>query len=421
MDRAKPSSLLALMAMLLGFLVIGEGLWAASPTDTPTLTVTPTPSQTSTSTRTPTSTNTPTYEFWRDDFDAGPPGIQPAGWQDESNDSSYNAHIAYSYETSQAAVTRTAEGTWGKVLSPIQYCNSSVYNYVEVRVTSLSSSMTWKIGIQEINGAWQYRDLSGSMGTTGTFLYNYAAVMGWIGVHSFSVQLTVEGAAGTNFVVDYVLVRMPPPTPTPTITLTSTPTATFTRTPSATFTATPTDTPSPTPSATWTWTPTSTATLTATPSLTVTPTPTHTATGTPTDTPTMSPTATATPTVTRTMTPGDTLTPTFTPTNTATLTRTPFAPVFARGITVYPNPARGRVAIAYGISGQVQVAVDIYNSNGERVAHFLEEKDGNSGQMACTIWNAADCAPGVYLARIRIKAAGGRDVVNEIKKIALIR
>ncbi|MEW6516367.1 MAG: T9SS type A sorting domain-containing protein [candidate division FCPU426 bacterium] len=388
----------------------GEGLWAASPTDTPTLTATST--HTCTSTSTPTPTNTPTYEYWRDDFDAGPPGAQPAGWQDESDDPLFNAHISYSCLVSQAAVTRTADSTWGKVLSPLLSPNTSVFTHIEIRVTSLSPSMTWKVGIQEINGAWQYRDLVSSTSTTGTFILNYASIMGWIGPgHTFRVQLTAEGFGSTYFVVDYVTVRMPPPTPTPTLT----PTVTLTSTP--TQTVTPTSTATETSTATPTATPTLTVTFTATASPTLTMTPTLTATGTWTDTPTLSPTPTVTPSFTVTPTPADTGTPTVT----ATMTATPSPLLRLSETTVYPNPARNRVVIAYPAEGQVQVAVDIYNMCGERVAHILESRDGGSGQMLTCVWNAPEAAPGIYLLTIRISNQQGGIVRSEKKKVALVK
>jgi len=416
MNRVVQYSLLAPAIVLLGVLAPGEGLWAASPTYTPTLTVTPTVSQTSTSTRTPTSTNTPTYEFWRDDFTAGPPGAQPAGWQDESDDSLFNAHISYSYLASLAAVTRTADSTWGKVLSPLQSPNTSIFSYVEICVTTLSPSMTWKVGIQEINGAWQYRDLTPSMSVTGTFILNYASVMGWAGLgRSFRIQLTAEGGPGTYFVVDYVTVRMPPPTPTPTVTPTFSATATFTSTATLTGTETVTSTPSLTASST------STTTHTATPSLTYTRTPMNTATSTWTDSPTISPTATITSSATLTPTRLNTLTPSPTPTTTPTLTLTPVPLVGAQGVRVYPNPARGSVTIAYAVSGQVQVFLDIYNMNAERVAHSVEQQDGGAGQVLRTVWNASDCAPGVYLARVQIKDARGGEILSEVKKVALLK
>lgn len=407
MNRALRSSLLTPAVIWLGFLAQGEGLWAASPTDTPTLTVTSTVTPTATSTPTPTRTSTPTYEFWRDDFDAGAPGAQPVGWQDESDDPAFNAQIAFSYQASHAAVTRTAESTWGKVLSPLITCTAMTYSHVEICVTSLSPSMTWKVGIQEINGAWQYRDLTPSMGETGTFIYNYAAIMGWSGPHSFRVQLTAEGGAGTYFVVDYITVRMAPPTPTPTITITFTPTFTSTATPTLTFTETATFTPS------LTSTPTSTATPTPTASLTFTLTPTHTATATITDTPTQSPTATVTSSATITQTPRDTFTPSSTPT--VTPTPTPFAG--ALGLVVFPNPSRDRVTFVYAMAGEAQVMLDIYNMNGERVAHFAEQQDGG----VRLVWNAADRAPGVYLARVRVRDKAGNRLLNEIRKIAVIK
>ncbi|MEW6516368.1 MAG: T9SS type A sorting domain-containing protein [candidate division FCPU426 bacterium] len=213
---------------------------AASPTFTPTDTDTQTPSPTATVTftLTPSPTATPVIEFWRDDFNGGTPGLQPAGWQDETDVNTYNAEIAYSFQPSLAAVTRTAEDVWGKVFSPLLHCDTSQFGYVEVKIAGLSPTTTWKIGIQEYGGSWTYQSLCASQSQIGTFIYPYASAMGWSGTKDFYVQLTVEGGVGKYLVADYVSVRSAPPTPT------ASPTPTPSFTPDGP-TSTPTRTPTP--------------------------------------------------------------------------------------------------------------------------------------------------------------------------------
>ncbi len=212
-----------------------------SPTPTPTITPTPTP--------------TPSNAYF--EHFAGTQGQQPANWMDETDDGNFNAEIAYAATSSLAAVTRTADSNWGKVLSPVIGCNVSEYGYVEVSIPSVTPDTSWKIGIQEAEGSWSFYDLSGSQTAAGTYKYNYAAATGWSGTHAFRVQLTIEGASDKAITVDWVRVGgeatvmgavcIPPtstatPTQTPVPTLTPTPGQT-TQAPQQTSTSTPTATP----------------------------------------------------------------------------------------------------------------------------------------------------------------------------------
>ncbi|MEW6516374.1 MAG: T9SS type A sorting domain-containing protein [candidate division FCPU426 bacterium] len=230
---------------------------SGTPTFTPTITPTVTPGG-------------PTSNFWEDHF-VGLAGDQPTNWWDETQDANFNAHIAYSYINSMAAVTRTAESTWGKVLSPAQTADVAAYPMVEIVVTGLSASTSWKLGIQEQEGSYRHWDLSGSQTGTGTFPFNYATLTGLLsGVHVFSVEIIVEGGTGTYVVVDSVRIYGTSNTPTNTPTLTKTPTITPTPTASPTFTITNT------PDLVNTHTPTPTITATRTITRTFTPTPTST-------------------------------------------------------------------------------------------------------------------------------------------------
>lgn len=427
--RREPISRRAMVLPIVIIVSLFSRVWAAIPSFAETATPTSTLSATSTVTLTPTPsytltpvpTNTPSYQFWRDDFDTGPPGAQPAGWLDETNNVMYNAQIVYTAQFSIARVARTPEDIWGKVLSPPLNCNTSIYSHVEVRVTSLSPALTWKIGIQEIGGAWQYQDLCLSQNEAVTRVYNYAAVMGWTGSHNFYIQLTAEGMNGTYFEVDYVSVREPPPTPTPTATMTYTYTSTPTLTVTPTWTHTPTVTPSSTvtPTLTYTLTSTHTSTLTHTPYYSPTSTGTHTRTKTPSGTTTASPTVTPTPS--RTQTPPGTYTST--PSPTITLEPTHTAPPFLleNEIILYPNPARDRVLISCWSAGETVLTMDIFNVSGERVARVVRQQDGGIGQPLTTAWDSRSLAPGIYFARIVIQDMRGRVVLNQVKKIALIK
>jgi uncharacterized delta-60 repeat protein len=287
-----------------------------SPTGSPTLTITgtatPSPSPSASCTGTPTITVTSTpmpTDYWREDF-KGATGQRPAGWEDQALFPAFNASISY-WGGTYAYVSKNPSAVWGKVLSPVLNCDVSVYRNIEVNVHWVHGQTSWKIGIQEESGNWQYWDLNASSSGTGIYRYDLAAVTGWSGVHTFRVQLTAEGTG--LYSVDAVRVYQGPLVPyTPTSTVTRTPT--FTRTPTATKTGT--RTPSPTRTPTFTCTPSFTRTPTRTPSSTRTPTLTRTPVVTATPTPTISATFTATSTVTGTAT----LTPTATATPTATNT-----------------------------------------------------------------------------------------------------
>ncbi|MCD4814477.1 T9SS type A sorting domain-containing protein [bacterium] len=181
-------------------------------------------------------------DFWNESF-SGTPLTQPGGWSDETQDGAFNADIAYSYTSSWAAVTRTAEGTYGKVLSPNQTVDVDTYPWVEIVVTGISASTSWKLGIQEQEGSYLHWDLSGSQTGTGTFQYDYASGTGWTGTHTFGVEMIVEGNAGTYIEADSVRIyNIPTPTPSPVCspTVTSTPSPVYSPTTTSTITPTPT-------------------------------------------------------------------------------------------------------------------------------------------------------------------------------------
>ncbi len=188
----------------------------------PTPTVTPTPDQTN---------------AWEDHF-LGAPGVLVGGWTDATVDAAYNAAMQYSYTESQGILTRSANSTWGKALAPSVTLDTDVYSKLEVNVAKLSPSGTWKIGIQETEGAWRYWDLSGSSSNVGTFTFDYTTITGLSGVKRFAVQLVLEGNAGEYAEFGHVRFFKTGIPFTRTVTPTSTNTATCTMTSTATPTVT---------------------------------------------------------------------------------------------------------------------------------------------------------------------------------------
>jgi len=210
-------------------------------------TPTPTPTPTATEiipTATPTFTATPADPMvaWLDHFQ-GPAGEQVANWADETNAPGFNAEIAYASAPSLAVVTKPASATWGKVLSPTLTIDPGEYPWIEMSVASVSENATWKLGIQEIGGAYRYWELRPSTNETGDFRVDYRQITEVVGPLTFAVQLTLEGAAEAAMEVDYVRVcRLPETatyTPSMTATSTATSTPTLTITPTATATVDP--------------------------------------------------------------------------------------------------------------------------------------------------------------------------------------
>ncbi len=207
------------------------------------------------------------------------------------------------------------------------------------------------------------------------------------------------------------------PTVTPTLTLSPTPTNTPTLTPTATITETATISP------TATWTPTATPTSTDPPTCTDTPTASYTPSWSPTSTLTGTWTTAPTPAETGTCTPGPTASVTATLVWVPTASPTPVLLTAAGALTVsaYPNPARGQVNFVHSVPDADRISIDIYRLDGERVASIVERPTAGPGGTFTTAWQAAGVAPGVYLCRIKITNAAGKVVLNQTKKVALIR
>ncbi|MEW6515589.1 MAG: T9SS type A sorting domain-containing protein [candidate division FCPU426 bacterium] len=120
--------------------------------------------------------------------------------------------------------------------------------------------------------------------------------------------------------------------------------------------------------------------------------------------PTATPTATVTPTIsaTPTITPTPTLTPTATVTSTATATPTSALAgldLGGKAALTFPNPGRKQITFAVNLLQLATVKVVLYNLSGERVAELSSEFGSGTQGL---VWNCADAAPGVYLARILV-------------------
>ncbi len=332
---------------------------SGSPTVTRTATWTPTMTPTPEWTATPTAT--PQADAWVDEFN-GTPGVKPTGWMDEGDDAAFNAHLRYAGDGSYIRLSRSAEDTWGKVLSPVITCDVDTFSAVQLGYRYGLGSTTWKVGVQEVGGAWQYWDLCNSYGGSApalTFEFNLKEKTGWSGTHSFRVQLVIEGASDRWVEMNWIRVCRPG-----TVHGASAGSGIGIKAMASSPTYTTTPTPSPTP------------------------------------------------TITATNTPEATASPTSTPTT--------GVKVDEGQVIAFPNPARGKVTFAYAASGVTKVKIDIYRLTGERVASIEEPKDG-SAQTFTTAWQAAGVAPGVYFCRIVATDAAGKEVLNVKKKVALVR
>ncbi|MCK5243582.1 hypothetical protein KAR34_14125, partial [bacterium] len=152
-------------------------------------------------------------DTWIEDY-VGSALSQPPGWLDETEDSSRDAEIFYSYTPSYAAITRTATGTQGSVLSPTITCNVNSYGNIKISIISISPSAAWKISIVkgDFSQTWVLNDFTID---TGVLVYNYAEITGMNGTNTFYIQLTLQGSAGENMEVDYISINNEEvPTPT---------------------------------------------------------------------------------------------------------------------------------------------------------------------------------------------------------------
>jgi hypothetical protein len=88
---------------------------------------------------------------------------------------------------------------------------------------------------------------------------------------------------------------------------------------------------------------------------------------------------------------------------------------------VYPNPARRTVYFSYFLQGEASITIDIYQISGAHVARITENKPGGSGNPLITPWQTDGIARGIYLGHVVATDANGRRVLDQKRKIALVK
>lgn len=116
--------------------------------------------------------------------------------------------------------------------------------------------------------------------------------------------------------------------------------------------------------------------------------------------------------------------PSRTPTVSATVTATPtnalaYYYLDWEQVLVYPNPAKDVVHLLLHLKEAGQARVVVYNLAGDRIAEVAQYLPAGRGQVLD--WQASGVAPGIYLCRVVITDAEGRVVLNQSKKVAVIR
>ena len=71
-----------------------------------------------------------------------------------------------------------------------------------------------------------------------------------------------------------------------------------------------------------------------------------------------------------------------------------------KAVVAYPNPAKDRMTFVFHLDAAARVEIHLYNLAGEQVAGL--SGDFPAGQGQSLVWNLADVAPGVYVARVRV-------------------
>lgn len=122
---------------------------------------------------------------WADDFDPA-----DAGWRDENTNPGFNA-IFTDIGGPYANIQESPGVSWGKCLSPVLTINVDDAPTLTAVVQSDEILSNFVFGIQEEVAPWQYIEL-GRGYDAGIFVYDYATITGWSGVHTFSILLGVE-------------------------------------------------------------------------------------------------------------------------------------------------------------------------------------------------------------------------------------
>lgn len=83
-------------------------------------------------------------------------------------------------------------------------------------------------------------------------------------------------------------------------------------------------------------------------------------------------------------------------------------PLVDQGINVYPNPSRGPVTIAYELTSNETVSIDLYDMKGSRMETILHQEQQNGPHRV--EWNSQNLHSGVYLCRLM----AGKFVYNKL-------
>lgn len=74
-----------------------------------------------------------------------------------------------------------------------------------------------------------------------------------------------------------------------------------------------------------------------------------------------------------------------------------------KAVVAYPNPAKDRMTFVFHLETAAKVEIRLYNLAGEQVAALSGDFAAGRGQSL--VWNLADAAPGVYLARMLVNGS----------------
>lgn len=125
-------------------------------------------------------------------------GYKPYYWFDGIDNPAFNAEILINLNSQSSTIRRTNAGTtWGKVHTFAIECSGSVADAaIRIFVPSHSTSVAWKLVIQEEGGAWRNWVLQNSTGYTGYKDYDFNAIFAEVktGSGKFIIEVVLEGS-----------------------------------------------------------------------------------------------------------------------------------------------------------------------------------------------------------------------------------
>ena len=131
---------------------------------------------------------------WVDDFEPMNPN-----WRDDGTNPGFNANIT-DLGGPYAIVEEVPGVDWGKVLSPVLTLSIDDSPTLTAVVQSDAEFSNFVFGIQEEVAPYSYFEL-GRGYEAGIFVYDVQGITGWSGVHTFSVQVSVESQDLDGWVV----------------------------------------------------------------------------------------------------------------------------------------------------------------------------------------------------------------------------